>query len=162
LAIVHCYAGQFDQAEAKFRKDQELKPDNQFLLPWLAKCHLLKGEPEKALSVARQIALESRRLWIMPMAYHDLGQKQAADEALGILKENHADEAASFIAENHAWRGEIDKAFEWLDRAIDEKQYMWGSLVFDPAFRNLHDDPRWATIRERDGRSEEQLSKIEF
>ncbi len=162
LAIVHCYLGQFTLATAKFRKALELNPDSQFLLPWLAKCHLLKGEPEKALSVARKIAVESRRLWIMPMAYHDLGQKQAADEALGTLKENHADEAASFIAENHAWRGETDKAFEWLDRAIDEKQYMWGSLVFDPAFRNLHDDPRWATIRERDGRSEEQLSKIEF
>ena len=52
--------------------------------------------------------------------------------------------------------------FDSVDRAIDEKQYMWGSLVFDPAFSNLHSDPRWEGIRARDGRSEEQLKKIDF
>ena len=81
---------------------------------------------------------------------------------LDAVIEGHAHEAASFIAENFAWRGEIDRAFEWLDRARNEKQYMWGSLVFDPAFRNLHADPRWAEFRAQDGRSEEQIRKIEI
>ena len=162
LANIHCYLGQFDEAGAKFNKSYELAPNNQFVLPWLAKCHLLKGEPSQALSVAKRIESDSRRLWILPMAYHDLGQVQASDEALNELKTIYADETASFIAENHAWRGEIDQAFKWLDRAIDEKQYMWGSLVFDPAFSNLHSDPRWEDIRARDGRSEEQLKKIDF
>jgi len=39
---------------------------------------------------------------------------------------------------------------------------MWGSLVFDPAFKKLHADPRWREIRARDGRAEEQLQEIEF
>jgi hypothetical protein len=62
----------------------------------------------------------------------------------------------------YAWRGEADPAFEWLNRALAEEQYMWGWLVFDPAFGKLHGDPRWADIRARDGRSEEQLQKIDF
>jgi tetratricopeptide (TPR) repeat protein len=162
VAIVYCYVGQFDLADARFKKSLELRPRYQFLLPWLAKCHLLQGEADQALAVAERIELPARRLWILPMAYHDLGQHAAADQALNALIDGHADEAASFIAENYAWRGEIDLAFEWLNRAIEEKQYMWGSLVFDPAFRQLHGDPRWAAIRARDGRSEEQLQEIDF
>jgi tetratricopeptide (TPR) repeat protein len=161
-AAVHCYLGQFDLAHRKFRKARELSPGDPFYRLWQAKCYLLEGEPARALEVAEQIEPESRRLWTLPMAYHDLGQEQTSDEYLNLLKEKYADEAAAFIAENHAWRGEIDQAFEWLNRAIDEKQYMWGSLVFDPAFSNLHSDARWNEIRIRDGRSEEQLKKIEF
>ena len=96
------------------------------------------------------------------MANFDLGQQQKADAALAKLTENYGDSAASFIAENYAWRGDADSAFEWLDRAIEQHQYMWGSLPFDPAFRKLHDDPRWADFLIRVGRSEEQLKQIDF
>jgi hypothetical protein len=129
---------------------------------WLAKIHLLQGRAGDAIAVAERISTKHLRLWSLPMAYHDLGQQEKSNELLRTLIDDHADIAASFIAENHAWRGEIDQAFTWLDRAINENQFMWGSLVFDPAFRNLHDDPRWNNIRTRVGRSEEQLKKIEF
>ena len=160
-AIVRCWAGQFELANAWFDKAIELKPRERGN-PWRAKCYLLHGRPDKALAEAYRIDLRARQLWIMPMAHYELGQFDASEQALEALIEGHAHEAASFIAENFAWRGEIDRAFEWLDRAKKEKQYMWGSLVFDPAFRNLHADPRWAEFRAQDGRSEEQIRKIEI
>lgn len=161
VAIVHCYVGQFERANERFAKALDLRP-GQGGNPWRALCWLLQKEPEKALEEAERIELEVRRLWILPLAYYDLGQHDAADRTLKELIEKYPDEAATFIAENYAWRGEVDPAFEWLDRAIDEKQYMWGSLVFDPAFSKLHGDPRWLKIRTRVGRSEEQLGEIEF
>ena len=161
IATVHCYAGQFEMANERFDKALELNPQETGK-PWRAKCYLLQGQPDKALAEAARIELEPRRLWILPMAYYDLGQRAASDRALNEMIEKYPDVAASFIAENFAWRGEIDPAFEWLNRAIEEKQYVWGSLVFDPAFSKLHDDPRWENIRARDGRSEEQLQKINF
>jgi adenylate cyclase len=160
-AIVRCWAGQFELANAWFDKALELKPSD-IGDPWRAKCYLLQGQPEKALTEANRIDLEARRLWILPMAFYELGQFGASDQALEVLIEDHAHEAASFIAENFAWRGELDQAFEWLDRAKREKQYMWGSLVFDPAFSDLHADPRWADFRARDGRSAEQIREIVF
>jgi len=161
VATVHCYAGQFERANTRFDKALELKPSDNGN-PWRAKCYLLQGQPDKALAEAKRIELESRRLWILPMAYFDLGQLEASNQALNELIEKYPDEAAAFIAENFAWRGEVDPAFEWLNRAMEEKQYMWGSLVFDPAFSKLHDDPRWADIRARDGRSEELIETIDF
>ncbi len=160
-AIVRCWAGQFELANEWFDKALELKPRD-IGNPWRAKCYLLQGEPEKALAEANRIDLEARRLWILPMAYYELGQFEASDQALEALIEDHAHEAASFIAENFALRGDLDQAFEWLDRAKREKHYMWGSLVFDPAFRNLHGDPRWADFRAKDGRSEEQIREIDL
>jgi TolB-like protein len=162
LATVYAYSGQLDRAEELLNRAIELRPDNEGSLVWLAKIHLLQGRAGDAIAVAERISTKHLRLWSLPMAYHDLGQQEKSNELLRTLIDDHADIAASFIAENHAWRGEIDQAFTWLDRAINENQFMWGSLVFDPAFRNLHDDPRWNNIRTRVGRSEEQLKKIEF
>ena len=160
-AIVRCWAGQFELANAWFDKALELKPRERGN-PWRAKCYLLQGRPDEALAEANRIDPMARQLWILPMAYYELGQFEASEQALDALIEGHAHEAASFIAENFAWRGEIDRAFEWLDRAKKEKQYMWGSLVFDPAFSNLHSDPRWADFRAEDGRSEEQIREIDI
>ena len=160
IAIVHCYAGQFERANERFEKYAELegREGNH----WRARCWLLQGEPDKALAEAKRIDSVTRRLWVLSMAYYDLGRMEESDRTLNALIEGYANEAAAFIAENYAWRGDIDEAFEWLDRAITEKQYMWGSLVFDPAFSKLRSDPRWQDIRARDGRSEEQLRKIDF
>ena len=162
LATNYSYTGQLDMAEAMFRKSIELGYKSVYTLTWLAKLHLLQGRPDEALAVAEQIDLEQREFHVSSMAYHDLGQAVLSQAALSALKEGYADSAAAFIAEVHAWRGEADASFEWLDRAIEESQYMWGSLSFDPAFNNLHDDPRWQVFRARVGRSEEQLKKIEF
>lgn len=161
IAIVHCYLGQFERANARFEKAAELDRDDEGN-PWRARCWLQQGRPDEALAEAERISSETRRLWILPMALYDLGQREASDRALNELIEKHPDETAAFIAENYAWRGELDPAFMWLNRAIEEKQYRWGSLVFDPAFSKLHADPRWQDIRARDGRSREQLAKIEF
>jgi len=162
LANHYSYVGQLDEAEAMYKKSLEFSPDDDFVLSNLAILHLLQARPDKALAVAERVGLQKRRLWAKSMAHHDLGQAEESDTALSALKEGYADSAAAFIAEVHAWRGEIDSAFEWLDRAIDESQYMWGSLSFDPAFKNLHGDPRWQVFRARVGRSEEQLKEIDF
>jgi TolB-like protein len=161
IAIVYCYIGQFEQANERFEKYSELGGGLEGN-HWRARCWLQQGEPDKALAEAKAIQSVTRRLWVLSMAYYDLGRIEESDRALNALIEGYADEAAAFIAENYAWRGEIEPAFDWLDRAIEEKQYMWGSLVFDPAFSKLHADPRWQDIRTRDGRSEEQLKQIDF
>ena len=130
--------------------------------PWFAKMYLLQGRPDQALALTDKITSEPRKLWILSMAYHDLGRATESDEALHRLKEVYSNEAASYIAEIHAWRGEVDEAFYWLERAIEERQYMWGSLVFDPAFKKLHGHPRWPAIRAALGRSEEQIKRIQY
>ena len=87
IATVHCYVGQFEQANARFDKAIELKPNSRGN-PWRAKCYLLQGQPENALAEAKFIKSESRRLWILPMALHDLGRHKESDQASTSLSRN--------------------------------------------------------------------------
>ncbi len=63
-----------------------------------------------------------------------------------VIKEQQNDSAYQ-IAEIYAFRGETDKAFEWLERAYKQRdgglaQQMKG----DPLLRSLHSDPRWSAF----------------
>jgi hypothetical protein len=46
----------------------------------------------------------------------------------------------------HAYRGEIDDAFQWLDRAYRAHDTSMVGLKTDPLLRNLHGDPRLEAI----------------
>jgi serine/threonine-protein kinase len=50
------------------------------------------------------------------------------------------------IAEVYAWRGETDKAFEWLQISFDNHDTGTLSLPIDPLMRGLHDDPRYKNL----------------
>lgn len=53
----------------------------------------------------------------LALAYHAAGKKKEADAALAEYIERFQNEWAFQIAEIYAYRGETDKAFEWLERA---------------------------------------------
>ena len=55
------------------------------------------------------------------------------------------------IASVYAFRGEPDRAFEWLERAYAERESDVNWIKIDPNFRNLHDDPRWPVFLEKMG-----------
>ena len=51
--------------------------------------------------------------------------------------------AAYQITEILAFRGDIDRAFEWLQRAHDQKDSGMREITGNYFLRNLHDDSRW-------------------
>jgi len=52
--------------------------------------------------------------------------------------------------------------FEWLDKAIEYDDDGLGTINSDNLFDNIHDDPRWLPFLRRNGKTPEQLAKIEF
>jgi hypothetical protein len=59
----------------------------------------------------------------------------------------------------HAWRNEVEEAFTWLNKAIDEEQSVFG-IRTEPFLRVLHDDPRWERMLEKLGLGERQVADI--
>jgi hypothetical protein len=50
---------------------------------------------------------------------------------------------ASNIAEALAYRGEINQAFAWLDRAYQQHEASLAGVNRDPLMKSLHGDRRW-------------------
>ena len=65
---------------------------------------------------------------------------------LRALREQHAQHAAYYVAQVYAGRGQVDTAFEWLERAYAQRDAGLLSLKRDYFFRPLHGDPRWAAL----------------
>ena len=50
------------------------------------------------------------------------------------------------IAQVYAFRGEKDKAFEWLQNAFNEHDTGMLALLVDPLIRDLRGDPRYKAL----------------
>jgi hypothetical protein len=66
-------------------------------------------------------------------------------------------DAAGNIGSVYAFRGENDKAFEWI-----EKELKNGGTFAEIAGDKLYANPRWLPFLRRVGKAPEQLSRIAF
>ena len=85
----------------------------------------------------------------MALAYHAIGKKKEADDALKIFTERFQNDWSYLLAELYAYRGEKDQAFVWLENAYNKKD---GWLVFlkgDPLLKNLKDDTRYKAFMKK-------------
>ena len=96
------------------------------------------------------------------MAYHALGRMTESEVALAEFIEKYEQKAPYYIAAVMAYRGEADRAFAWLDKAVKYNLHTDGSITTEPRFASIHDDPRWLPFMESIGMSPEQLAAIEF
>ena len=149
LGLHALYAGRLDEAEAAFRKALELDPEFPGARMFVGQVHLLRSNPQAALL---EMEKESEPFWRrfgLALAYHALGRRQEADEALRTLLEKDGEGAALQIAEVHAFRGEKDEAFAWLERAYAQRDPGLTEMKGDPLLRSLEDDPRYAAFMKK-------------
>ena len=84
------------------------------------------------------------------MAQYLRGDRVASEAALLELVTKYSDQA-KLIAEVHAYRGEVDQAFAWLNRAYQKRDSDLVYLKPAPLLSRLHDDPRWGALLEKIG-----------
>ena len=83
------------------------------------------------------------------MAAHTLGDARASQQALDRLIAAAAGDAAYQIAEVYAYRGQVDKSFEWLDRAYEQRDPGVPEIKTDPLLQNLRHDQRYSELLKR-------------
>jgi len=151
LALTHYKLAQLDPALAAVDKAMALSPTAYGV--HFAKCRILlaRGDAVAALSQASEEKAEWWRLQGQALALHDLGQPQAAATSLQQLMDRHADGWAYQIAETHAYMGDHDAAFDWLQRAYENRDGGLIEMLTDPLLQNLHADPRWPAFIDRMG-----------
>jgi TolB-like protein/cytochrome c-type biogenesis protein CcmH/NrfG len=163
LGVDQRTAGRFDAAIASFRTVLSLAPGRGGAHAQLALVLLLKGDPNGALAEIEHETSEPWKMIGLPMAYHALGHKADSDAALAALIAKYEKDGAANIASVYAFRGEADKAFEWLAKEVEHNgPGGFAEIVTDNLFDKIHSDPRWLPFLRKYGKAPEQLAKIEF
>jgi TolB-like protein/DNA-binding winged helix-turn-helix (wHTH) protein/Flp pilus assembly protein TadD len=128
-----------------YEKALAIAPD--FILPQahLGELELLEGQPEPALATFRQTKVKDFSLTGQAKAEYSLGHRDASQRILEQLIAERPPSSAS-IASVYAWRGEKDKAFQWLERAYTERDAGITWLKIDFSFRDLRGDPRYKAL----------------
>ena len=152
-------AGRLDEAIASYRTVLSLSPGNGIAHYQVGVALLLRGDANGALAEFEQEPVEVFRMIGLPMAYHALGRKAESDAALAELIAKYEKDTIYNIGGIHAFRGEADRAFEWLEKER-ENGGTFAEIVVDPLFANLYDDPRWVPFLRKIGKGPEQLAKI--
>jgi TolB-like protein/Flp pilus assembly protein TadD len=146
LARILWFEGKLDEADAVARKSAELQPAAAAAHRWQVLVAASRGDGETALREAHLEADEGYRRFLLAIAQHARGDREAADAALADLIAFGRDQLAYQIAEVYAVRGEKDKAIEWLQISFDNHDTGTLGLLIDPLFRDLRDDPRYKQL----------------
>ncbi len=162
LGRAQLYAGQLDEASSSLNTSLQLSPGFLGAKFSLGLLMLLKGEFSAALDAAERIPPRPMQLIIQAMSYHAMGKITESDSALNELIENYQQHTAFNIAYVAAYRGEADRAFDWLKNAVKYNDSGLPMIAITPWFSSIHDDPRWLPLLESVGASPSQLDEVEF
>ena len=85
---------------------------------------------------------EAWRIFGLILAHQALGHKKEVDKLLSDYIARFQKDNMYQIAEIYAFRGEKDKAFEYLEKAYIDREARLTYLKGDPLLKNLESDPR--------------------
>ena len=147
--LTYFRAGRNELALPAFQTTLELSPDLVRGHYYKSLALLEQGDLAAALTEAKLETSESWRLATLAVIYHALGRNADSESALDDLVPRFADPDATALAQVHAFRGEIDPAFEWLDRAYEQHEPFVAWVRTDNLLKNLQSDPRFSDFLER-------------
>ena len=157
VGYVYYFLRDLDSAQAQFRKVLAIDPLFAFGHYGLGDVQAQQGRYEEALShLEESVRLGGTSVNHLAILAYVNGLAGRTDEARRLLLEIRAQAARGYAspiwsALAHLGLSEVDAAFEWLDRAFEERD---GSLILvtaSPEFDPLRSDPRFRALLERMG-----------
>ena len=162
LGIAYKYSNRLAEALQIFAALETSNPDYRGVPYQLAEITFFQRDLETSL--ARWEALEGfNRLKGIAATAFQLGDIERSDAALRELIEHWGDKWPGVVADVYASRGDLDAAFEWLDR--DYKKFGaagWGEVRLQLWYDPLRQDARWAAFLNRVGIDPARLENLEL
>jgi len=146
LATALWFSGHAREAQAEYREVLAFKPDAEGIHYRLAQILVADRQAEAAL---RELDLEHNATWQRvgrAMAFDALGRRADSERMVAeILKDEEGWDYQ--LAEIYAYRGDVPRAFEWLDRAYQHHDPgIFNYLRGDPMLASIRSDPRYAPL----------------
>ena len=154
------YAGRSDEAIGFFSKALELDPNNPWTRWFLGRAYLLSGNSSRAIE-EMETGLrfgpdDPLGLGFTGYVYAVTGRRADALKILQRLDELQKRRFISTISRVYVYAGlgDKDKAFEWLEKAYEERSDSLAWFRFDPESKSLRSDPRFAVLMRKIGFTE--------
>jgi len=155
LGFHHYYTGHYDEAVKQLKFVLEMNKDFAPAHLWLGRTYQELGRFDDALAEFRQVE-ERLREWPVSIAARGFvaGIAGRIDDARKILAKLKRLAAKKFVtpygvALVYAGLNENDAAFEWLNKAFDERSHWLVWLRLDPRWNGLRTDPRFSDLVSR-------------
>jgi TolB-like protein len=136
-------SGRFADAETLMRRALDISPNFGSGHWFLGQALLFQDRLDDALAAMQQESLDDGQLEGTAIVYDAMHRRARSDVALKRATSRNADLWPSAIARAYAFRGDRDRAMNWLERAYlarDEDLYF---IRGDPLMRNLEADARY-------------------
>jgi TolB-like protein/tetratricopeptide (TPR) repeat protein len=153
LALNYFLDRDLEDAAAAFERALDLDPNGGLSHAFLALTRLEQGRAQEALELARAEGHGVFRNLAIAIIQHALSHAKESDTALQAIIDDYGWTAAYQVAEVYGDRGEVDRAFEWLETAFAQRDPGLAFSAHDPHLRSLHADSRWRPFLERLGLS---------
>jgi serine/threonine protein kinase len=112
----------------------------------LGQLDLLQGRLSDAQAEFQKLGKEGDRRMGFAMVEHANGQEKQSQQTLKELIAQDAADMAYQVSDVYAYRGEKDKAFEWLERAYQQHDSGLNGVAYDPLLAGLQSDPRYHAL----------------
>jgi len=139
---------QFDRAIEQYHKALELNPHFFQAQMSLGNCHFQLGKRDEAIrALETAVKLSERSSLALGILAYALAQTGRVGEARKVLEELQERARKSHVpglvyALIYMGLGEIDKAFDWFEKSIEERDSMIWYVGFDP----LRSHPRYHAL----------------
>ena len=112
----------------------------------LGQLDLLQGQLTEAQAEFQKQGQEANRRVGYAMVEYASGRDKQSLQALNELIGQHAADMAYQVGDVYAWRGDKNKAFEWLERAYNQRDSGLNGIAYDPLLSSLQSDPRYGAL----------------
>ncbi len=151
------FARESEQAITQEQKALEL--DQNFFLGhrFLGECYLDIGKyPEAISEIQKAISLSGESAPLLAVLGRAYALAENRTQALKILDELRVRSQKEYVpaesfAEIYLGLGDKDRAFEWLQKAYDERSSILVYLNAEPMFDNVRGDPRFSELLKKIG-----------
>jgi TolB-like protein len=150
MAQAYFYSGRQADGIARWKAAIERRPLAEFLRKSLALSLLETGDIDGALAAIAGEPAEGHRQQGLALIYETMGDRERSTEALERLIAD-GNRWTFEIAEVHSFRGELDDAFVWMDRAIARRDRGLRHITYSPYLDNMREDPRFDDVLARVG-----------
>lgn len=128
----------------------EREPRSAWSRAMLSRVLLVQGKAPEALAMLAEEVDAGARIAYLPIMLQANGRQSEADAAMKELVAYWGDACAICIARAYAYRGDKDRALDWLGRAHQLRDSSIMNVIDEPLMKSLADDTRYkAFVREK-------------